>query len=114
MNVAGNIKFYISEKGIKQTTLSKKSGIAPPKLNLILSGKQRLTVSDYVAICKALIVWHRLTPLRTIGDLTLFLPCTHPSVSTRRATPSGLSPSAHMTHTTPGTLSSTRTSSTGR
>lgn len=60
------------------------------------------------------IVWHRLTPLRTIGDLTLFLPCTHPSVSTRRATPSGLSPSAHMTHTTPGTLSSTRTSSTGR
>lgn len=24
MNVAGNIKFYISEKGIKQTTLSKK------------------------------------------------------------------------------------------
>lgn len=60
------------------------------------------------------IVWHRLTPLRTIGDLTLFLPCTRPSVSTRRATPSGLSPSAHMTHTTPGTLSSTRTSSTGR
>lgn len=56
MNVAGNIKFYISEKGIKQTTLSKKSGIAPPKLNLILNGKQRLTVSDYVAICKALTV----------------------------------------------------------
>lgn len=56
VNVAGNIKFYISEKGIKQTTLSKKSGIAPPKLNLILSGKQRLTVSDYVAICKALTV----------------------------------------------------------
>lgn len=56
MNVAENIKNYMRESGIKQTAVSEKSGIAPPKLNLILNGNQRLTVTDYTKICKALSV----------------------------------------------------------
>lgn len=54
MDVGAKIKAYLESKGISQTFLSSKSGIAPAKLNLALNGKRRLSLSEYEAICWAL------------------------------------------------------------
>lgn len=51
MKVGIKIKAYLESKGISQAFLSKKSGIAPAKLNLVLNGKRGLTISEYETIC---------------------------------------------------------------
>lgn len=51
MEVGEKIKRYIEENGISQTYISKKTGIAKPKLNLALNGKRRLTFPEYEMIC---------------------------------------------------------------
>ena len=48
------IKYYLEEKGISQTFVSKKTGIPLPKLNLALNGNRRLTLEEYTLICGAL------------------------------------------------------------
>lgn len=54
MEVGEKIKRYIEEKGISQTYISRKTGIALPKLNLALNGNRRLTFPEYEVICWAL------------------------------------------------------------
>lgn len=54
MEVGMKIKKYMEEKGISQAFLSRKTGIASPKLNLALNGKRRLTFGEYELICGAL------------------------------------------------------------
>lgn len=51
MEVGEKIKTYIEEKGISQTYISRKTGIALPKLNLALNGNRRLTFPEYEVIC---------------------------------------------------------------
>ena len=51
MEVGEKIKRYIEENGISQTYISKKTGIAMPKLNLALNGNRRLTFPEYEMIC---------------------------------------------------------------
>lgn len=51
MDVGIKIKAYIDERDITQIELSKKTGIPPSKLNLSLSGKRRLTFTEYQVIC---------------------------------------------------------------
>ena len=51
MKVGIKIKAYLESKGISQEFLSKKSGIALAKLNLVLNGKRGLTISEYETIC---------------------------------------------------------------
>lgn len=51
MEVGEKIKRYIEEKGISQTYISRKTGIALPKLNLALNGNRRLTFPEYEVIC---------------------------------------------------------------
>lgn len=51
MEVGEKIKRYIEENGISQAYISKKTGIAKPKLNLALNGKRRLTFPEYEMIC---------------------------------------------------------------
>ena len=51
MEVGEKIKGYIEENGISQTYISKKTGIAMPKLNLALNGNRRLTFPEYEMIC---------------------------------------------------------------
>ncbi len=54
MDVGKKIKDYLDEKGISQSFISNKTGIGTVKLNLALNGNRRLTIEEYVAICKAL------------------------------------------------------------
>ncbi len=51
MEVGEKIKRYIEENGITQTYISKKTGIAKPKLNLALNGNRRFTFAEYEMIC---------------------------------------------------------------
>lgn len=48
------IKAYLESNGISQTFLSKKTGIACPKLNLALNGKRKMTFEEYELICGVL------------------------------------------------------------
>lgn len=54
MEVSTKIKQYIEDNGIPQVQISRKTGIAMPKLNLALNGKRRLTFGEYEVICWAL------------------------------------------------------------
>ena len=54
MDVGMKIKTYLDSKGISQTFVSTKSGIPVVKLNLVLNGKRRLTLSEYETICWAI------------------------------------------------------------
>lgn len=48
------IKKYLQENGITQAFLSRKTRIAPAKLNLALNGGRRLSLDEYSIICWAL------------------------------------------------------------
>lgn len=54
MDVGTRIKAYLDSRGISQTFLSRKSGVPLVKLNLVLNGKRKLTLSEYQTICWAL------------------------------------------------------------
>ena len=54
MDVGAKIKAYLDEIGLSQIELSKKTNIPPPKLNLSLSSKRRMTFEEYQVICWAL------------------------------------------------------------
>lgn len=54
MSVGQHIREYLIATGRSQIWLSKATGIAPPKLNLVLTGKRRLTFDEYALICGAL------------------------------------------------------------
>jgi len=54
MTVGLKIKKYLSETGITQVFLSRKSGINPVKLNLALNGNRRFTFDEYELICGSL------------------------------------------------------------
>ena len=54
MDVGTKIKKYLSDTGVSQAFVSKKSGIPASKLNQSLNGKRRLTLSEYESICGAL------------------------------------------------------------
>lgn len=54
MQVGEKIKKYIDDKGISQSSICKKTGISPTKMNLALHGNRRLTFDEYEMICWAL------------------------------------------------------------
>lgn len=54
MSVGIKISEYLKENGITQVSVSKKTAIPAPKLNLSLRGKRKLTFEEYQLICGAL------------------------------------------------------------
>ena len=54
MSVEARIRIYMEEHDISQIELSNKTQIAPPKLNLSLNEKRRLSFPEYQTICWAL------------------------------------------------------------
>lgn len=54
MEVGEKIRRYMEDKGVSQVYVCRRTGIKPPKLNLALSCKRRLTFEEYEAICWAL------------------------------------------------------------
>lgn len=71
MDVGQKIRAYIEERNISQVELCEKTNIAPPKMNLSLNGKRRMTFGEYQAICWALGVgvdtFLEARPLETVG-----------------------------------------------
>lgn len=49
-----DIKAYLDAKGITQTFVSERTGISPPKLNMMLHDKRGIDVNEYMRICDAL------------------------------------------------------------
>lgn len=45
------IKKYLTDNGISQIFISKKTGIEPAKLSLALQGERKLTLEEYAIIC---------------------------------------------------------------
>lgn len=54
MSVGAKIRNYIDQHNISQIELCAKTHISPPKLNLSLSDKRKLTFEEYQTICWAL------------------------------------------------------------
>lgn len=54
MNVGIKIKNYLDGNGISQAHISRRTGIAKPKLNLALNGKRTLPYEEYEIICGVL------------------------------------------------------------
>lgn len=54
MNIGLLIKEYLNNTGRMQKYVSEKAGINPQHLTQSLNGKRKLSVEEYVAICKAL------------------------------------------------------------
>lgn len=71
MSVGQKIKAYLHDTGRTQAWLSNCTGIPAPRLNLVLSGKRRMTFDEYALICGALnvdtnkFIVPRVNPTRT-------------------------------------------------
>lgn len=46
------MKDYIKKTGLKQKSISEKSGIPEVKLSLILQGKRKCEAGEYASICR--------------------------------------------------------------
>lgn len=54
MVVQKRIAQYLSESGITQAFICKKTGMSPKRLSDILTNKSRMRADEYESICKAL------------------------------------------------------------
>lgn len=48
------IKKYINSRGITQSYIAKKAGISVSVFSAMLNNKRKITIEEYVTICKAL------------------------------------------------------------
>jgi len=48
------ISDYISEHGIKQSSIAKKIGISPQSFSAAMHGDRKITAEEFIAICEAL------------------------------------------------------------
>ena len=51
-----NIRDYVSEKKLSQKQIAENMDITEPRLSLMLNGKRKMTVDDYINLCKAIAV----------------------------------------------------------
>lgn len=54
VNVGTRIKNFLEANNMSQTDLSVLTGIALPKINLMLNGKRRMPLDEYEVICYTL------------------------------------------------------------
>ena len=50
------VRGYILEQSISQKQIAENMHVSEAKLSLMLNGKRRMTVDDYISICKAISV----------------------------------------------------------
>lgn len=51
-----NIRDYVTEKKLSQKQIAENMDITEPRLSLMLNGKRKMTVDDYLSLCKAIAV----------------------------------------------------------
>lgn len=55
---------YLTERGIKQSFIAEKTGIAPDTVSKILNGHRKILADEFLSICRALdIPQHEMTRL---------------------------------------------------
>jgi len=54
MEVYKVVRKYIEENGIKQGVIARKIGVSQPIMSAMLTGKRKMYVDDFRAICEAL------------------------------------------------------------
>lgn len=55
-SIVENIKDYVTEKRLSQKQIAENMDITEPRLSLMLNGKRKMTVDDYLSLCKAIAV----------------------------------------------------------
>lgn len=55
-SIVENIKDYVTEKRLSQKQIAENMDITEPRLSLMLNGKRKMTVDDYISLCKAIAV----------------------------------------------------------
>ena len=55
-SVSERVKAYVVEKELSQKLIAKNMNISESRLSLMLNGKRRMTVEDYLKICSAIAV----------------------------------------------------------
>lgn len=54
MATQGRVADYIREMGIKQSVIASKTGLSEQTVSTIMKGKRKMTIDDFVKICKAI------------------------------------------------------------
>ena len=62
------LKKYMDEKGIKQVSVSEKTGIPPQKLGRLLKDEQKMETKEYFKICKAV----EIDPMKPVLETGIY------------------------------------------
>ena len=54
--ICARLKAYVDEKGISQKLMAENMGESESRISMMLNGKRRMTVDEYVRACKAIAV----------------------------------------------------------
>jgi len=54
--VYARMKAYVDEKGISQKLMAENMNTTESRVSMLLNGKRKMTVDDYVRACKAIAV----------------------------------------------------------
>ena len=54
--IYARLKAYVDEKGISQKLMAENMNTTESRVSLLLNGKRKMTVDDYVRVCKAIAV----------------------------------------------------------
>lgn len=55
-SVCERMRAYVNEKGISQKLMAENMGESETRVSLMLNGKRKMTVDEYVRACKAIAV----------------------------------------------------------
>ena len=55
-SIAARVRSYVSEKQLSQKLIAKNMNISESRLSLMLNGKRKMTVDDYLNLCIAIAV----------------------------------------------------------
>lgn len=54
--ICARMKAYVNEKGISQKLMAENMHTTESRVSMLLNGKRKMTVDDYVRACKAIAV----------------------------------------------------------
>lgn len=54
MSINERLNVYVSENGIKQVYIAKKTGLSPDIVSKMLNGNRRILADEFLLICNAL------------------------------------------------------------
>ena len=64
-SVSERVRAYVVEKELSQKLIAKNMNISEGRLSLMLNGKRRMTVEDYLNLCNAMAV----SPIKFLEQL---------------------------------------------